>query len=104
MVGPTFATPFHKQVIVDRGDGYRTGTFSWLTRDVRFDAAVVPKNDRTAAARVARGDPFVQAVLVWSRFPYYAIEEGAGGARVVLSDLRFGRLINAASVAVPPGS
>jgi hypothetical protein len=104
MVGPMFATPLHKQVIVDEGDGYRTGTFSWFSRAVRFDEQVIPKNDQTAAAAVARKDAFAQAVLVWARFPSYLIEVGPHGRRVVVSDVRFGRLINAASVAVPPDS
>jgi hypothetical protein len=71
---------------------------------VRFDGPPIPKNDRTAAAARVREDPFAKAVLVWARFPYYSIEDGPGGRRAVLYDMRFGRMINAAGVALPPDS
>lgn len=99
MVGPVFASPFHKQVIVDDGETYHAGRFSWLSRGVDFEERV-PKNEQTTAAAVAQRDAFVRAVLVWARFPYYTIERG----RVTLSDMRFGRLINAVSVVVSPDS
>src|SRR5438105_810056 len=39
MVGPMPVTPFRRQVIIDAGDHYETGTFTWAPRSVRFDAA-----------------------------------------------------------------
>jgi hypothetical protein len=71
---------------------------------MRFNGPPVPKNDRTAAAARVRQDPLAQAVLVWSRFPCYSIEDGPDGRRAQLYDMRFGRLINVVSVAVSPDS
>ena len=101
MVGPVPITPFHRQVIVDAGDHYRTGRFSWLNRRAVFDPRVVPTRERDPAAERAREDPRVRAVLTWARFPYYVMEPVEGGTRVLLRDLRFGTNVGALSVVVP---
>lgn len=101
MVGPMPITPFHRQIIVDAGDHYRTGTFSWFSRRAVFDPRVVPTHERDPAAERARQDPRVRAILVWARFPYYVIEPVDGGTRVLLRDLRFGEAVGAVSVVVP---
>ena len=59
------------RVFVDRGDGYLAGTFSWLSRDVRFDEPLIPKNSTTRAAvaatdealRIAGGPGFLAGRL-----------------------------------------
>ena len=33
--------------------------------------------------------PAFQAFLVWSRFPFFQLEEGATGTRVSVGDMRF---------------
>ena len=104
MVGPVFLDPFRKDVIVDGGDGYVRGTFRWLPRSVRFDDVVIPSRARTPEAESAQRDPGVRAFLVWARFPYYEIETARSGTRVVVSDMRFGRLIATTSVTVSPSS
>jgi inner membrane protein len=89
MVGPMPVTPLQRAVVLDAGDHYATGTFTWLPPEVRFDPETVPKNaadPRVAAARDADG---VRGFLVWSRFPVWVLEPVAGGTRVTVGDMRF---------------
>jgi inner membrane protein len=89
MVGPVPLNPLQRTVIVDAGDRYGYGTFSWWPRRVTFDPALVPKNDRTREVDVARQAPNIRAFLVWSRFPYWTVEPVAEGTRVTVADMRF---------------
>lgn len=89
MVGPLPVTPFQRQVIVDAGAHYETGTFDWFPAQVTFDSSVVPKNDRDPRVAQAREAPHIRGFLVWSRFPFWTLEAVSGGTRVTVSDLRF---------------
>ncbi len=89
MVGPLPATPFRRQIIVDSGIGYETGTFQWIPTRVAFDADVVPKHDTDPRVAVAREAPHIRGFLVWSRFPFWTVESAPDGTRVTVSDLRF---------------
>jgi len=89
MVGPVPLTPLRRQVIIDAGDRYETGTFTWQPRSVRFDAAEVPKHDTDPRVAAVREAPNIRAFLVWSRFPFWTIEPGPGGGRVTVGDMRF---------------
>jgi inner membrane protein len=108
MVGPLPVTPLHKQVIVDAGDHYETGTFAWFPRRVTFDPDVVPKRDGLPSVLVARNsDQRMRGMLVWSRFPFFAVDPAPGGVRVTVRDMRFlflGRGGFAVAVFVPDGS
>jgi len=102
MVGPMPVTPFAREVIVDAGDHYASGTFTWWPRAVRFDRTI-PKNDRTPEAERARhASSDIRSFLVWSRFPFWTIEPGPRGALVTVRDARFsGRAGFSYSVVVP---
>ena len=89
MVGPMPITPLRRQVIIDAGDRYETGTFTWQPRDVRFDSGAVPKNSSDPRVAVAREAPNIRAFLVWSRFPFWTLEPVPGGTRVTVGDMRF---------------
>ena len=97
MVGPVPITPLQRAVIVDAGDHYDSGTFTWWPLDVArgrptrvtFDPASVPKNDDRPEVALARQAPNVRAFLVWSRFPFWTLEPVAGGTRVTVADMRF---------------
>lgn len=89
MVGPVPANPFRKQVIIDDGLGYVTGTFDWLADGVRLNSHIVPKNDEDPRVARAREDSRVGGFLVWARFPYWTFEEVPGGTRVTVRDMRF---------------
>lgn len=99
MVGPVLINPFRKAVIVDAGDSYRRGTFTWFPRQLELTPAVVAKHDRDPAVIQAQEDRRFRAMLVWARFPYYELTRDPDGVRVTVADMRFGpRLFNATTV------
>jgi len=89
MVGPVPMTPLRRQVILDAGDRYETGSFTWQPRSVRFDRGAVPKNDTDPRVAAARAAPNVRAFLVWSRFPYWTLQADGASTRVTVGDMRF---------------
>ena len=89
MVGPVPVTPLRRDVIIDAGDHYETGTFTCVPRSVRFDQVQVPKNDGDPRVAIASQAPNIRAFLVWSRFPFWTFEPVTGGTRVTVSDMRF---------------
>ena len=90
MVGPVPINPFDRQIIVDAGAHYATGGFSWLTSPrVIFAGQQIPKDDAHPAVAAARARPPLQAFLIWSRFPFYVVEEEGNGTRVSVGDMRF---------------
>jgi inner membrane protein len=101
MVGPAPVDPLRKAVIVDLGDHYRTGGFSWWSGHSRFDAARVDRREHDPAVRQARADERIGAVLTWARFPYYEVAPAPGGIRVTLRDVRFGARVGSVTVLVP---
>ena len=112
MVGPVPVTPLRRQVIIDAGDHYETGMFTWLPRNIRFDARDVPKNDTDPRVAAARNLPNVRAFLVWSRFPFWTLEPAGRGTRVTVGDMRFNggpgvaarNFTQTVIVSAPPGS
>jgi inner membrane protein len=108
MVGPVPVTPFSRAIIVDAGDRYETGTFSWWPTGVTFDRESVPKNDRVPLVTVARAESApIREFLVWSRFPFWRIEPADTGTRVTVADMRFmagGRRFGASTSVTSPGS
>jgi inner membrane protein len=90
MVGPLPITPVSKAIIVDTGDRYVTGTFSWLGERVRFDPAAIPYGRGDALVGRALEDPGMRGVLGWSRFPRFDVAAVPAGEAVTLTDLRFG--------------
>ena len=90
MVGPVPISPFTREVIVDAGDHYERGAFSWWSRSATFFPATVPKNaTRPEAAAATAASPRVRAFLVWSRFPYWTFEAEGDLTRVMVADMRF---------------
>ena len=89
MVGPIPVTPLQRQLIIDAGDRYETGMFTWRPRNIRFDTDDVPKNDADPRVAVARKAPNIRAFLIWSRFPFWTLEPVDGGTRVTVGDMRF---------------
>jgi inner membrane protein len=101
MVGPSFANPFRRRVIVDDGDAYYTGSFDWFPARTALDGRVSRLDDHPAVLR-ARKNPEIRAVLTWARFPYYQIEPVAEGVRVTLRDVRFGTQVGEVAIIVSP--
>jgi inner membrane protein len=98
MVGPQPVTPLRRAIIVDAGDHYRTGTFEWPAGVTHLDAARVAKSDTGADVQRARDASNVRAFLVWSRFPFWTIEETAAGRLVTVRDMRFGDRFSASVI------
>jgi hypothetical protein len=102
MVGPLPLWPFSRQVIVDAGDHYEYGTFSWPQRAMTFVPERIPKNSDAPEVVAARQDNTIRAFLVWARFPFWTIEPTPSGVRVTVSDMRFsGRNGFSASTILP---
>jgi len=93
MVGPVPITPIRRDIVVDAGDHYETGSFSWWSGAVTFDPTPVPKNDQGPIVAAAARDRGIRAFLVWSRFPYWDLQRVADGTRVTVRDMRFGGAI-----------
>lgn len=105
MVGPLPVTPFTRAVIVDAGDHYETGTFSWWSTSVDFSPERTPKNDGDPAVAAARRTRLIAAYLVWARFPYWTVMPEAGLVKVGVADMRFGPALGnrmAAQVVIRP--
>jgi inner membrane protein len=100
MVGPAFANPLRRVIIVDAGDAYYSGAFEWLPTRIAFNGRVVPRLDQHPAVVRAREHPDIRAVLVWARFPYYEVEPVMEGTRVTVRDMRFGARVGQVSVVV----
>jgi len=89
MVGPLPVTPVTRAVIVDAGDHYETGTFSWWSSSVTFDPKRIPKNADHPAVAAARRTRLISAYLVWSRFPYWTVQPVDRSVDVRVGDVRF---------------
>jgi inner membrane protein len=87
MVGPRPVTPLTRDVIVDAGDHYERGTFEWPSRLELMER--IPKNQDRPEVAAARADPRIEALLVWTRFPYWTLAPVDGGTLVTLLDARF---------------
>jgi inner membrane protein len=97
MVGPVPISPFTRDVIIDAGDHYERGTFTWLPVGLTFDSERIAKNaTRPEAAAARQRSQDVREFLVWARFPFWIIEESAEGRRVVVADMRFADAAGAA--------
>ena len=89
MVGPNPVTPFRREVIVDAGAHYETGTFDWFPARVTFASGRVLKNGRDPRVAQAREAPQIRGFLVWSRFPFWTFDAVPDGTRVTVGDMRF---------------
>jgi hypothetical protein len=89
MVGPAPFTPFTRVVIVDAGDHYETGLFTWWPTAVTFDPEHIAKNVGEPTVKQARADPRIREFLVWARFPFWTVTPEKDGTRVSVGDVRF---------------
>ncbi len=88
MVGPYPVTPLTREVIVDAGDHYEYGSFSWPSR-LALSPERIAKNDQRPEVAIARNAPGIRALLIWSRFPIFMLDPVEGGTRVTVTDARF---------------
>lgn len=104
MVGPRAILPVTRDVIVDAGDHYEAGSFTW-PRTLELNGDRIAKNDDRPEVAVASDASNIRAFLVWSRFPFWILEPVDGGTRVTVMDARFMvRGFFSASTVVPTSS
>jgi len=101
MVGPVPVNPMRRAIIVDAGQYYQEGSFSWWPPRVEFDPERTPKRVEHPAVLDAVKDPDFLAVLSWSRFPRFQVQPVQGGTSVTLTDMRFGTRLAAVTTVVP---
>ncbi len=101
MVGPVPVNPFSRAIIVDAGNHFERGRFSWFGTRVTFAPERLPNRAEDPAVLKAEQDPRMKAVLGWARFPYFEVRPVAGGNEVTLTDLRFGSILGRTTVVVP---
>jgi inner membrane protein len=89
MVSSGFANPFRRRVILDEGGRYHYGRLSLGGRPHLEIERVIETNASTPAAMQAADTPEGRRFLVWSRFPFYVIEEQSGGRLVRIADARY---------------
>ena len=89
MVGPVPVSPFSRQVIIDAGSHYETGTYHFASPRLRLDAERIPKNENAPAVASARMAPAIRSFLVWSRFPFWEVRRSEAGTLVTVQDVRF---------------
>ena len=90
MVTPVFVNPFRREVLVDLGDRYEKG-FLWFDPLPHFRPAGygVDKNMAHPAVVAAMQIPRVQAFLMWSRFPFFVVQDSSNRTRVFVNDYRY---------------
>ncbi len=92
MVGPLPGNPFLRDVIVVTPDGYRFGTYNWLSRSrLRLGDGTLPRPEGSAVAAAAFAAPCVRGMVGWLRYPFVEVEEREGGYDVDVKDARYAR-------------
>jgi inner membrane protein len=106
MVSAVPANPFRRRVFVDRGSGYRIGTYRFLARPAVLWHTEVdkgPVGDPAVAAALA--DPAARPFLHWARWPAVRIVGTETEPIVRLFDVRYadGGTRSWASIDINPG-
>jgi inner membrane protein len=99
MVAPAPANPFGSTFIIATENHYRFGSFRWLPAPaIRLDPAKVRVGRSSATDRAAHVGP-MHDYLVWSRYPFFTVEQSVEGQVVRAGDLRYARERSAGSLA-----
>jgi inner membrane protein len=90
MVTPVLGNPLSREVIVDMGDRYEKG-FLWFAPLPHFRPAGygVATNFSDPSVAEAIRNPRIQAFLMWSRFPFFVVEQTPAHRRVFVNDYRY---------------
>jgi inner membrane protein len=98
MVGPRLGNPLRKEVIIDLGEEYARGTFTWPDGRLVLRDRMVPSHENHPAVRRAQVHAPIAWILVWVRFPYYDVQTDGPETTVTIRDLRFGNAVGRATV------
>ncbi len=99
LVAPVPLVPWLRSVIVDDGNGIRTGSWSpsgGVELGLPFD-----KGEGDPAVALAKKDRDVERYLIWARFPYYRVSRDGNGTVVHIVDARYGADWASISVRLP---
>ncbi len=99
LAGPAILAPHRRDLLVDEGAVYRTGSFGLVPGGGwALDGPAIPTHADGPAARLARATPQGSAFLRWARYPVFR----ADGDTLRISDARYtSRRAAWASVAIP---
>ncbi len=89
MVAPVPIDPFRRQVVVDEGRSYRTGTFRFVGSPHLELGPEVTKGDRPALVRAVGATQAGAAFLHWARFPVFEARQVGDSLDVHVYDLRY---------------
>jgi inner membrane protein len=92
MAGPVPVNPLRREVIINDGSTYYTGSLELFGSDpLMLDEQVVPINRGELYVEHVLSHPDVGRFLYWSRFPYFVVDSDSSAAVVSVHDLRFSR-------------
>ncbi len=90
MVGPVPLNPFRRDVVVWDGEVYRFGTLRWEPLPaLTMQAHTIPRNAEHPLAVSAAEHPSAREFLVWSRYPFFVVEEEEDRLVVRVDDARY---------------
>lgn len=89
MVAPVALNPFARQIVLQSGDGYRTGRWSLFAGGLAWgDTIAINRND--PAVTIALRDPDIQPFLHWARFPFFIVRPASDAQTLVhIADARY---------------
>lgn len=93
LASPVPVDPFRREILYELQGRYGFGEVRWspLPR-LSLQGAPIPTGmDHPAIARAAETNKEMADLLIWSRFPFARVKEGAGATEVILGDARYSR-------------
>ena len=92
VVSPRPVSVIVREVIHERDGVYRFGRATLFAQPMLVPSGdSVPRQADHPAARIAAATPIGRQFLVWSRMPFFSVQQGGDQARVRLDDARYSR-------------
>ena len=89
MVAPQPLDPTRWDFVVQSGDVYRYGRYTWLDRKLFVAGDRLPVAKPSPEWEAARRHPSIRGFMTWVRFPWYEVERTPTGRRVLIHDARY---------------
>jgi inner membrane protein len=89
MVAPQPIDPTRWDFVAQTGDVYRFGRYTWRDRKLTVADDRLPVAKPSPEWEAARRHPSIRGFMTWVRFPWYEVEQGANGTRVLIHDARY---------------
>lgn len=91
LVGPLPVDSLSWDVLIQTGDHYRYGTWSWWDRSLELSDRRLPVAQQSELWDPASRDPAIAGFISWVRYPWIDVEQVEGGTRVYILDARYTR-------------